>query len=181
MLVSPEQILPEKGTTEASDPFAKAPPGYSFTVDNSNFPWGRPAEEANPDKVLDGALDFLEIPSSQDQIKKLLIAGVSIESIIEGYIFHGFQEGKFSLDVGLLIKAPLAIYLANMAEEEELPYRLFEKDDPFEQGGMDDRGFLELMKVNNPSMFSHLKEILNEQIRSGQTLPPDRESIGEKE
>ena len=72
MLVSPEQIIPEKGTVEASDPFAKAPPGYSFTVDNSNFPWAQPAEMVDPNEILDKALDFLETPNSQDQIKKLL-------------------------------------------------------------------------------------------------------------
>ena len=99
---------------------------------------------------------------------KLLIAGVSIEHIVETWVIDGFESGKFSLDVGLLTKGPLGIYIAYLAEEEDIPYRMFEKDD----GGrnkdrIDDESFFNLMKQNNPVMFETLKEELNSSIRKG--------------
>ena len=162
-----QEPLPEKGSVEATDPFSKAPPGYSLTVDNGNLPFGRPPEEVDPEKVLEKAISFVEESLNKDRLRKLLIAGISVETLVEGFIIGGFQEGKFSLDAGLLIKAPLALYIANMAEEELLPYKLFENDNALDEAAMSDKDFLKLMKANNPTMFSKLQELINADIRSG--------------
>ena len=162
-----QEPLPEKGSIEATDPFSKAPPGYSLAVDNGNLPFGRPPEEVDPEKVLEKAIAFVEEPLNKDRLKKMLMAGVSVETLIEGFIIGGFQEGKFSLDAGLLVKSPLAMYIANMAEEELLPYKLFENDNALDEAAMSDKDFLKLMKANNPTMFSKLQELINADIRSG--------------
>ena len=99
---------------------------------------------------------------------KLLLAGVSVEHIVETWVIDGFESGKFSLDVGLLTKGPLGVYIAYIAEEEDVAYRMFEKDD----GGMnkdrvDDESLFTLMKNNNPAMFETLREELNSTIRKG--------------
>ena len=98
---------------------------------------------------------------------KLLLVGVSVETLVEGYIIQGFQEGRFNPDVGLLIKGPLAITIAGMAEEESIPYRFFENDDELDSEEMDDKAFFSLMKENNPQMFAVIKEKMNEDIRAG--------------
>ena len=118
---------------------------------------------------LDQAIDFLVNPKNQKEVFKLLTAGVSVEVLVEGYTMQGFQEGKFSADTGLLIKTPLALYMANLAEENSIAYRFFERDDPVEEGGMEDREFFELLKINNPRMFEKLKEDVSRQIREGNT------------
>ena len=160
--VENEQI-PAKGSIEATDPFNKAPPGYSLTVDNGNFPFGRPPQDVDPEVVLEKALAFFDSPLNKDRFRKLLIAGLSIETLVEGFVIGGFQEGKFPIEVGMLLKAPLGLYMANMAEEEMLPYKLFENKE-----------FLTLMKNNNPTMFGHLREALNAEIRAGNS--PIKES-----
>ena len=38
------------------DRFAAAPPGFSLTQDNSQWPWGQPAKFADPDEALEDAL-----------------------------------------------------------------------------------------------------------------------------
>jgi hypothetical protein len=98
---------------------------------------------------------------------KMLIVGASVEVLVEGYIMQAFQEGKFSPDVGLLIKGPLAMVIAGMAEEEGVPYRLFENDDALERDEMDDATFFRMMKQNNPAMFAYVSEQINEDIRRG--------------
>src|SRR5210317_1049204 len=111
------EILPPKGSIEAKDPFAVAPPGHSLTEDNSKWAWGKPPKDVDPDVVMDKAIESLKQPRIKEEMIKLLIVGASVEVLVEGYIMQGFQEGRFNPDVGLLIKGPLSLYIANMAEE----------------------------------------------------------------
>ena len=135
-------------TVGEKDQFATAIPGSSLTDDNSKWNWGSP-------------------PKNKDELYKLLIAGISIETLVEGYMIQGFQDGKFTPDVGLILKPQLALYIVGMAEEESIPYRLFENNDELEKGETSDEEFFQLMKANNPSMFSYLQEAMNQAIREG--------------
>lgn len=151
------------------DQFNVAPPGHSLTEDNSKWPWGRPAEMADPDEALDRAIESIMQPKTKQELFKLLMVGVSVEVLVEGMLFQGFRDGKYTPDVGLLIKGPLGIVIADMAEEEGIPYRLFENDDVLEKGEMDDETFFRMMKDNNPQMFSYIRENVNASIRAGNT------------
>ena len=113
------------------------------------------------------------------------MGGASIEMIVEGYLFQVFQEGRFSPDVGLLIKAPLAFYIASIAEESNIPYRFFENKNALDEGTMDDSTLLEMMQQNNPSMFNFIREKINEDVRLGEKPPKKAEGFlgmrGDKE
>ena len=67
----------------------------------------------------------------------------------------------------MLIKGPLAMVIAGMAEEEDIPYRFFERDDELEKDQMDDETFFRMMKNNNPQMFAVIREKINQDIRNG--------------
>ena len=149
------------------DLLAPAPAGISLTEDNRNYPWGNPPKYADPDQAMDAAINSLETTSTRNNLIKMLMAGVSIESLIEGFIYSGFESGKFSLDTGLLMKPSLALYIAGIAEEEEMPYRMFESDKPLEEDEIGDVHVLKIMKKNNPRMFEFIKEKVNEEIRTG--------------
>tara|TARA_A100001015_G_C14904967_1_gene677910 strand:- start:132 stop:683 length:552 start_codon:yes stop_codon:yes gene_type:complete len=167
--------LPLAGSIEAKDNFAASPPGHSLTIDNERWPWGKPQEQADPQAVLDKAVDSLDVPSVRDEMMKLLMVGASVEALVEGYIFQAFQDGGFSPDVGLLIKGPLALYIASVAEEENIPYRMFENEDALTEGEMDDRTFFTMMRDNNPAMFDYVNQTLNEGIRRGSVPTPPAE------
>lgn len=157
------------------DMFSAPPAGHSLTEDNTKWPWGNPPQTVDPNQALDNLVDKFEKPKQKQELFKLLVIGTSIETIVEGVVFQGFTEGMFTPDVGLIIKGPLGIILANMAEEEDIPYRMFENDDVFEQNEMDDRTFMSLMKENNPKMFEFMRESLNMSIRGGiRTTPEDK-------
>jgi hypothetical protein len=158
---------PPKGTIASKDEFSSAPPGYGLTLDNERWPWGKPPQIVDPEQAMNEAISSLEVTKIKRELMKLLMVGASVESIIEGYLFQSFQEGKFTPDVGLLIKGPLAMYLAAMAEEEGIPYRFFENDDELEQGEMSDETFFTMLKQNNPAMFAFIREQINEGIRQG--------------
>ena len=151
------------------DSFSAAPPGISLTDDNSKWPWGRPPEIVDPDEALDRAIESMMEPKNKQELFKLLMVGVSVEVLVEGMLFQGFRDGKYTPDVGLLIKGPLGIIIADMAEEEGIPYRLFENDNTLEKGEMDDETFARMMKDNNPEMFNYVRESLNAALRAGNT------------
>ena len=172
-----EDFIAQEGTIEAKDNFAPAPPGHSLTEDNTKWAWGKPPKVVDPEQALEQAINSLKQDRIQLEMLKLLVGGASIEMIVEGYLFQAFQEGKFSPDVGLLIKAPLAFFIASIAEEANIPYRFFENKDAFEEGTMDDLTLLEMMQQNNPSMFTFIREKLNEDIRGGATSTKSSEGF----
>ncbi len=149
------------------DDFNAAPAGHSLTSDNSKWAWGQPPEMVDPDEVLDSLVDKLMDPRKKKELFKLLIVGVSVEVLVEGMLFQGFRDGKFTPDVGLLLKGPLGIIISDMAEEENVPYRLFENDDTLDGDEMDDQTLISMMKENNPKMFEYIRENLNAAIREG--------------
>lgn len=155
------------GSIEAKDPFAAAPPGYGLTSDNQQWPWGQPPSIVDPEEALNTAVYKLSRKNNKRELMKLLLIGASVEALVEGYIIQNFNEGNFSPDVGMLIKGPLAMVIAGMAEEEDIPYRFFERDDELEKDQMDDETFFRMMKNNNPQMFAVIREKINQDIRNG--------------
>ena len=162
-----EEVIPQEGSIEAKDNFAPAPSGHALTDDNQQWAWGKPPKVVDPEMALQQAINSLKQEKIQLEMIKLLLGGASIEMIVEGYLFQAFQEGRFMPDVGLLIKAPLAFYIASIAEESNIPYRFFENKDALDQGTMDDTTLMEMMQQNNPSMFNFISEKINEDIRVG--------------
>jgi len=163
------------GSIEAKDPFAVAPPGHSLTQDNSRWAWGKPPQITDPEEALEVAISSLQRPKVRDEMFKLLYTGVSVEVMVEGYVLQAFHDGKFMPDVGLLIQPPLGMYIAHMAEEAGIPYRLFENEDAGTEGQMDDKTFFSMMKQNNPRMFEFIRENVNESIRQGNMPSEPRE------
>jgi len=158
---------PRKGSIENIDPFGSPPPGISLTVENKRWAWGNPPEDVDPEIVLDKATSRFLDPNFTDDVLKLLTAGVSIEHLTESWMTNGFQEGKFTLDAGLLAKAPLALYIANLAEESNAPYRFFEREDVTTRNRLQDQDFLKLMKDNNPNMFEALRRVITQKFEEG--------------
>jgi len=149
------------------DMMAAPPPGHSLTQDNTNQPWGNPPKHATPEAAMQKAIDSLDEPTTKENLMNLLLAGVSVESLIEGFIYAGFEKGTFSLDVGVMMKGPLALYMAGMAEKSGVPYRFFENDNALEENKLENKEIFKIMKKNNPSMFNFMREELNKAIRTG--------------
>jgi len=62
----------------------------------------------------------------------------------------------------------LGVYIAYVAEQEDVSYRMFEKEDGGRNDNrVDDESFFMLMKDNNPTMFETLREGLNSTLRKG--------------
>lgn len=139
------------------DPFSKAVPGYSLTQPPGKWPWESPPQFSDPDDAIDFIVDKLETPKAQNRYLKMLVAGISIEEIVESIAIGGFQQGYYNPDVAEIIKMPLAVYFMNMAEQNEIYVNVFATPDggPIEMQDnvMDDNTILEIMARRNPMVF----------------------------
>ena len=102
-----------------------------------------------------------------------MLAGVSVEEIINITVMNGFTEGKFTPDVAEIIKPALAVKLLTMAQDNDVPIRMFV--DEIASNEMEDEQLFRIMEERNPEMFKHLSERINQEIRMGSQPTPQPE------
>ena len=149
-----------KTKLNANSRFSEAPPGYSLTGGKGQWAWERPPEYATAPEAVDAIIDNLEKPEIQAEQVKLLAAGVSIEEIVNTTVKLGFMEGKFSVDVAEVIKAPLAYYYMGLATEAGIDANVFSTKNglPRTNYGMDDSQILGIMKDRNPDFHKFITQ-----------------------
>lgn len=155
-------------------------PGSSLTSDVSKWPWGRPSRMNNPDEVLDKAVQRLEDPIVRDKLLALLAAGISVQVIVRAINLEAFQQGEYSVDIATMIAPPLALAIADIAEEANIPYQFFANPEKAIPRKMDDKTFLQMIAMNNPDMFRSMKEELNRLIREGRISREEVEQMKQK-
>lgn len=155
-----------KPTITPESRFSKAPPGYSLTGTPGRWPWERPPEFKTPSEAVDGLIDNLEKPDIQEQYVQLMAAGVSIEELVSTMTRVGFMEGKFTVDVAEIIKAPLAMYLMGLATEAEIPAKVFTTQNglPRENYGMKDAQILNIMRDRNPDFAKFIERDMPQRL-----------------
>ena len=136
-------------------------PGYGMTQPQGQGVWERPPEITDPNHAGDAVIDTFE--NNKVNITKLMIAGVSVEEIVNITVYNAFTQGKFTPDVAELIKPALAIFLTDMANQADIPFRMFADD--YEESEIDDLELFEIMKERNPKMYSDMREEVNKKER----------------
>jgi len=159
----PTNLSPE----QPYSPFNRPPPGWSLTQPKGKWPWDSPPQYTKPDEVVDMIIDKLENPQLLERYMKLMIAGVSVEEIVQSISIAGFAEGKFTPDIAEIIKPPIAMYLVAKAKENEIPVRIFaaaekERED---EAGLPMGTILRIMERRNPDMYNFIRTRELEQMR----------------
>lgn len=78
-------------------------PGQSLTNTPGNYPWEHPPQYTNIEQASEYVWDILHREESLDQILTFLRNGIPVEAVARIVLFGGFMEGKWSVDVALLI------------------------------------------------------------------------------
>ena len=81
-----------------------APPGNSLTDAPGKWPWERPARFSNPDDAIDFATDSIASGPAREDMLKMMMAGITVEELVDQISFKGFIAGAFTPDVAELIK-----------------------------------------------------------------------------
>lgn len=161
-------MLKAKPTLTSESSFNQAPPGYSLAGGPpGKWPWEQPPEHATAEQAVDALIDNMEKPEVQEMYVQLMAAGVSIEEIVNPLVKFGFMEGKFTVDVAEVIKAPLAIYLMGLASEAGVDVKVFTTQDglPRTNYGLKDATLLRIMKDRNPDFAKYLTSEFPRQVQ----------------
>ena len=92
----------------------------------------------------------------------MLFIGATIEDVVNTLALLAFSEGKVTPDAAELAKLPLAALIAEMAEEENIPFKVFSKT-PQDTDAEETHNKLVLMNQVNPKLFEEINSGLKEQ------------------
>lgn len=186
-------MLKRKPSITPESRFSKAPPGYSLTGSQGKWPWERPPEFATAPEAVDALIANIEKPQIQEMQLQLLAAGVSIEELVTTTVRVGFMEGKFTVDVAELIKAPLAFYYMGLAAEADIDAKVFATKSglPRTNYGMKDSQILRIMRDRNPEFATFITDkmpkqqeqqmVAQQELQESSFLGVDADSIIEGE
>lgn len=140
------------------------PPGNSLTDAPGKWQWEQPPRFPNPDDAVDYAVEMMTNGPVRDDMLKMMLAGITVEELVEQLSFKGFMAGAFTPDVAEIIKPALGITLVDMALQEGFEPQMFVDEKPVE-GQVEDSTFFEIAKDRNPELYDAMNEMINKEQR----------------
>ena len=122
-----EELQMPSGRTRSM--FEAPVPGQSLTKEPGKYPWESPAQFNNIDEAMNHYLNKFQDEKVMFNLFSLMEAKVPVTTIAQSMIMHGFAEGMYTPDVGLMVANDLMEVLVAMAEEADIKYELGVKDD----------------------------------------------------
>ena len=142
------------------------PPGNSLTDAPGKWPWEKPARFPDPNDAIDFITDDIANGPTQNDMLRLMMAGITVEELVEQISFKGFMAGANSPDGAELIKPAIGIFLYGLAIENGFePQMLIDESPP--EGAVSDATFFETAKLRNPELYAAMTEEMNRQTRMG--------------
>lgn len=117
-----EQLMMPSGATRSR--FDVAIPGQSLTKEPKGYPWESPPMFTTPDEFMEYYFDRFENEEILFGLFALLEAKVPVTTIVNSMILHGFSEGMFSPDLGLIMAEELGMLIMAIAEEADIDYEI---------------------------------------------------------
>lgn len=137
--------------------FRAAPPGWTMTQSKGKWNWDSPPKYVTPYDAVEYVTSKIEQPEIEMTYVKMMLAGVSVQEIVNSIAMVGFAQGYYTPDVAEIIKNPLSIYFMGLAAEKGIPVRVFAGTDdgsPEVDEGMDDDTLLNMMRKRNPQVYA---------------------------
>tara|TARA_A100001515_G_scaffold136654_1_gene128591 strand:+ start:284 stop:847 length:564 start_codon:yes stop_codon:yes gene_type:complete len=126
-----EELRMPSGRTRSM--FEAPVPGQSLTKEPGKYPWESPPQFNNIDEAMQHYMNRFQDEKVMFNLFSLMEAKVPITTIAESMIMHGFAEGLYTPDVGLLVANDLMEVLVAMAKEAEISYDMGVRDDMSEE------------------------------------------------
>jgi hypothetical protein len=126
-------------------------PGENYTSDTKNYPWHQPPEFSNVTDALDKMSLKLTQPKIARGIMAFADAGFPLVRITQMIIMEGIAQGKWTVDMGLLLAGPFCKIIEIMCDSYEIEYTLgLDEDEDFNTGTLF-KGQIELEKQSKQS------------------------------
>jgi|TARA_Y100000296_G_C5137926_1_gene239288 hypothetical protein len=153
------------------DMFDAPTPGSSLTSDPQNpRAWESPPEFNTEEEALKNIFMNLTDEDNHEQLLNSLRDGESIEMIVQIILFKGFQEGKWSPDLMLLLIEPTIVIVMWLADKAGIDATLDSDGDNWEEEDemmADMQKDTQRMKPNNnlpQSLLSQMGEFSGETV-----------------
>ena len=161
-----------------------APPGSSMTDEPGRWPWERPPQIVDPNDAIDMITDKLSAPVVKNSLLKAMLAGITVEEIVNQIAFKGFMRGTYTPDVAELIKPAIGVFLYDQAVKSGFEPEVF-REPIEEEEEFTDESFFRVLKERNPQLYSDMNEEINRQQRmrteeEGIRVQAEVETIEEK-
>jgi len=115
------------------DPFEAPIPGASLTSDPENpRAWETPPEYTTQEKALKNIFTNITEEENHGRLLNSLRDGIDIESIVQVLLFKGFQDGKWSPDLMLLLIEPLVYIVMWIADQAGIDAQISADGDDWE-------------------------------------------------
>jgi len=144
------------------------PPGNSLTDAPGKWQWEQPPQFPDPDDAIDHTVEMISNGPARKDMLKMMMAGITVEELVDQITFKGFMAGAISPDVAELIKPAIGVALIDMALKEGFEPQMFVEQEEME-GKFDDSSFFSTMQQRNPDLYAGMIEEMNEQTRMQQT------------
>jgi len=141
-----------------------APPGHSFTQEPGKWAWEQPPRFSDPNDAIDFIVDRFKEGEGENDMIKLMAAGITVEELVAQVSLKGFMQGAFTPDVAELIKPAIATYLMKLGVDNGFTPTLFLPKES-DKGQVDDVSFFKILKERNPEVFHDMNERLNRTAR----------------
>lgn len=154
-------------------------PGENYTSDTKNYPWHQPPEFTAIGPALDKMSKKMTDRKTAPLLMSMVETGVPLYKLSQIIIMEGMANGKWTLDLGLLLAGPITKILEIMCSVYDIEYDLGIEDDDDEPTGLFAIGVEKLKKsTSNNGSFKLVQDEL-ENIKSEAEGQPDPEVSGE--
>lgn len=125
MIEIPENLTMPSGAERSR--FDVAIPGQSLTKEPKSYPWESAPMFTTNDEVMNHYLNKFDNDETIFGLFAMLESGIPVTTIVTSMIMHGFSEGLYTPDLGILVGEEIAMLIMAIAEEAEIDYKIGEK------------------------------------------------------
>jgi hypothetical protein len=125
MIEIPENLTMPSGAERSR--FDVAIPGQSLTKEPKSYPWESAPMFTTNDEVMDYYFDRFDNDDTLFGLFAMLESGIPVTTIVTSMIMHGFSEGMYTPDLGILVGEDIAMLIMAVAEEAGIDYKIGEK------------------------------------------------------
>lgn len=105
-------------------PFEMPIPGENYTSNTKNYAWHRPPEYTKTDDAIEYLSKTLQNEESSMAIISMLEMGISVVGVTDIIITKGIEQGKWQVDLGLLLAGPVAHIIILLAKGYKIDYNM---------------------------------------------------------
>jgi hypothetical protein len=105
-------------------PFDAPVPGQSLTDTPKNAPWEHPPQFTTLKDATNWLFDRFTNEDMVIQLLTLLESGMSVEDVARIVVFSGFMNGKWTVDLGMLLAKPAVLIITGIATRAGIKFKM---------------------------------------------------------